>query len=178
MSAGCLSDYIRQYREGHTNTLELIIQKMSPLLWKYAHKFPKNDWEDMYQEFAITLIECVRQISDYSVEAKCLAYLKTAVIHQYAVLKDQTFTPQYLSETAEYIQDTLSAPDDSCSEIEFLITFQAIRQKLSPTKQMIFDELLNGRTCLEIAKKMHKSRQYINTVRLEIQNLLKCCEGR
>ena len=172
MSAGCLSDYIRQYREGHTNTLELIIQKMSPLLWKYAHKFPQNDWEDMYQEFAITLIECVRQIPDYSVEAKCLAYFKTAVIRRYTVLKEQTFTPKYLSETAEYIQDTLPAPDDRCSEVELLITFQTMRQKLSPTKQVIFDELLNGRTCLQISKELSKSRQYINNVRIELQNIL------
>ena len=167
-----LSDFIQKYREGQSGAFEQIIQKMSPLVKKFVRKFPGNDREDMYQEFLITLMECTRQIPDYSVEARCLIYFKTAVIRRYIALKKQTLTPEYLSETAEFFQDTLADSEDFYSAIELEFVFQELRQTLPPTKQLILDGFLNGFSCPEIAERLHISRQYIHSVRTEIRKKL------
>lgn len=69
-----LTNYIEQYHHNDPEAMENIIQKMSPLLWKYANKFPYCNREEAFQEFSMTLMECVQNIADYSVEEKCLSY--------------------------------------------------------------------------------------------------------
>lgn len=174
MDTKLLSAYIEQYHHSDPEAMEKIICKMSPLLRKYANKFPYCDREDAYQEFSITLIECTQNIPDYSVEAKCLAYFKKAILNKYICLKDQKPDEDLLGDDPELrlpVSHLLS--EDTTAVTELAIFLRTFSQKLSPRKQAIFKGLLGRLSCMEIARELHISRQYVHKARQSIQKELK-----
>ncbi len=85
-----ISSKIRDYKNGNHTALEDILNQMAPLLKKYAGKTHFMEYEDAFQEYAITLIEATIKIKSYENEGQTLAYINTCVKNKFNSLFNES----------------------------------------------------------------------------------------
>lgn len=169
-----ISSKIRDYKNGNHTALEDILNQMAPLLKKYAGKTHFMEYEDAFQEYAITLIEATIKIKSYENEGQTLAYINTCVKNKfnslfkaYCIAKEQ--------EAALYDKlDHSEMVNDNFAEFLYLIDLKAFIKQIDSQKKREIATLayLKGLDDTTISDHLHLSRQYVNRVRRELNKKL------
>lgn len=160
-----ISRLIHLFRsENDLTAMEMLIEKMEPLIKKYARKSFFIEYEDSRQEMILSIIEAVCKIGYYEDEKSCLLYIKNSVIHKYCELCKKNINQPIFDEFNENI-----VYEDSLNDLDTIIDLEQFLKNKSITKKQImklilYDEL--GDT--QIAKMLNVSRQYVNRVKKEI----------
>jgi len=168
-----LTFLIHAHRSGSEDALILIIEKMKPLVTRYAKKAFFNEPEDSAQEFNATIIHCAKTIPEYTSEARCLAYFEASVKNRYYQMLNEYYSRNSL------ISSYTELPENICDhrfeydtlKIHILQTIEST-PALPDNKKKIFYLLFQEYSCAEIARRMHVSRQYVHRVRKQLASLL------
>lgn len=170
-----LAKLIMEYKNGNKNSLERIINKMYPLINKYARKLFNLEYEDMQQEMIIAVIEAVVKIKSIHSEYECLAYIVTSVKNKYLEMTRISLELKNidLNNNYDFILK-LENNNDLFLDIEFEYDLKKSCKINSSMKKKIVEYILfQGLNDTEIAKELHISRQYVNRCKKEIFSSIK-----
>ena len=178
MQSDCtILELIQSYkRDGNDQSLVSIIDRMEPLLKKYARALYYFEYEDMHQELIIALIEAVKRIQTLDNEGKVMRYIINGVKNRFLELyRKQTIQKQEIN--YEDIEDISNKTEgnEPFKDIEFYIDIGMISvlQKKTIKSKIAEYIIYNEATDSEIAEKLHISRQYVNRCKKEIFNELR-----
>ena len=162
-----LSNAILACKCGEKSYFLFILNKMEPLIKKYTRLLYRDEREDVYQEFILSLLEAVNNIEYYETEGKCIYYLSKAIKNKFfelyrksrnindheTVLEDLQLKNQiiYSKEYENIIFDNY---------VEYLLKYEN-----NKTKSILRASILFGISDIELSKKYNVSRQYIYKIR-------------
>lgn len=151
----------------------LIINKMEPLIEKYARLLYKDEKEDIRSELIMALWEAVTSISYYGNDGQVANYLCRAIKTRYFELYRNSRKVHDHESILEENQDVLEKSvcnrnefDDALVNMEtsrIIDTYQGIKKKI------VYLVLIENLSDAEIAKQLNLSRQYINRVRRRLR---------
>lgn len=146
---------------------EEFLNRMTPLVKKYASKIHFMEYEDSVQELYTVLLETLPYLNVCKGEAKCLSYMKTAIIHRYhALCTNYLSKPQ--SEDIEKYSAALESPpviDDTYYDVlSYINSFPPDSMKF----QILFKCFSEDKTDSEIAQELKVSRQYVNRIKKQL----------
>lgn len=160
-----LTQMIESYKETKDERiLAEIFRGFEPIIHKYTSRTGPALSEDMRQELLISVWNAVEKIGDYSVNARCVCYIVSAIRHKYVFLcrkyKEQTQLEELVSE----IWDEASASDVSVfDEIEFAVDLEQNMKDLSQNQKKLAEyAFMRKMSDSEIARELGVSRQYVN----------------
>lgn len=166
-----ISEMISEYKNrGDDGSIMCIVNRMEPLIKKYARMSYFLEYEDAYQEFTLALLESVHRIEEYAAEKKVVKYLATGVKNKFLELyRKRNSREQEVSCDMQAIEYKLSFGEKFC-DIEFYVDMKLIMSiEKSILKRKIAEHILYYETTdTEIAKKLNVSRQYVNRCKKEI----------
>ena len=82
-----ISEMISEYKnKGDDRSIMCIVNRMEPLINKYARMSYFLEYEDAHQEFTLALLESIYRIEEYADEKKVLKYLATGVKNKFLEL--------------------------------------------------------------------------------------------
>lgn len=167
---------IQLAKDGSQKDMLKIIEKMQPLLRKYAGKVYDAEFEDMVQELTIALIEAVQKIKVTDNRNQCLAYLVTGVKHRYyeSLRKTLAFNNEVHGADKDIGESVKGKSEDGYTEMELQVLLEEICILRTETDKKIFryvtQEHLSDK---EIAEYLGVSRQYVNRCKRKIFEPLK-----
>lgn len=173
MSKNSLSYYINEYKNGNKNSILQINDMLKPLLLKHASQLkPYMSIEDSLQEFFLKILECTITISDWTSEAQCLSYYHRSIINHCHFLRKKDYYNATHNLHIDFLEDVFDIPYEDEQDFKFMFQNNLPNyDKLSDKKKDIVYLLFLGYSCQEIGELLHTSRQYINKVRLELQQM-------
>lgn len=173
-----LIELIQQYKQGNSNSFMSILNKMYPLLTKYAAILRFDDFEDMLSEFTLALLECINNMQFYKNEYEVLHYMNQAITNRFHELyrssKKRLDEAYCISDDSKSFEAFLPAqhPTDY-SDIIFKTDMSSFIEQLPANKQSIaFSILIEGLSDIEISRKHSLSRQYIHRLRKQFYDKL------
>lgn len=157
---------IRNIKINHNKRdMEEILNKMRPLILKYARKIYFMEKEDSIQELSLSIIEAIDKINTYDNEAMCIKYLQNSVFHKYCYLCKKSITASVIDYLKDDYLDTIPF-HESYDYIELRKDMdELLKSKNDTFKQIVRYKITDDLSDLEISKKMNVSRQYVNRVR-------------
>lgn len=171
-----ISNLIYTYKTNGANEESLleIINKFKPLIKKYAKKFPQYEYEDMYQELVVALIEAVHKIELYENEGQCVKYLSTAIRRKFGELyRKRKQMENNQIEVLPLIEDVRDE-ENPYEKIELYVDlYQLQKSKNSIQSQIAFYILEKDMSDTTISKILGVSRQYVNRCKKSIFRELK-----
>ena len=161
---------IHKYKSGDKNAFLKIQNKMNPLLVKYAMKLCFEDFEDMYSELTLALLECINQLQYYDNEYQILNFIKKAISNKfhnlYRISQKYSINTQSVEIEKMDIQSHTIESTDNFSNVIWETTLIAFIANLPDNKKKFAHSILiEELTDSEIAKKYHVTRQYIHRLR-------------
>lgn len=159
-----IKELIHEYKNGAPDANSQIIERMSPLVKKYAAKIHCMEYEDALQELYLALLESLGYLDPAHSQGQCIKYMEKAVINRY-----YTLCKRYLSvPDSENIEDlTDSQPiapsyDDTQMDVErYIQSLPESGFKRQIISYFFYEDLSDK----EISEKLHISRQYVNRVK-------------
>ncbi|MGN0512031.1 MAG: sigma-70 family RNA polymerase sigma factor [Lachnospiraceae bacterium] len=164
-----IADCIKKAKENDEGAMNLIIERLNPLLNKYARKLFFMEREDAYQELVASLIEAVRKISQYSDDAGCINYMQRSIEHKYCYLCKQNIRKENMDKMVEQdIADSFITKDHA----EKIIEREFVKSLLNDLNKREY-EIMNLSVCYElsdadVAKRLGVSRQYVGKVKHQV----------
>lgn len=163
------AELVRQYKDKEDNqSLLCIIERMQPLINKYARSSYFCEYEDMKQELVLAIIESVKRIEKYNDEGKVIKYITNGIRNRFLELY-RKYNKNKLESYCDIqsVECNLSFYE-KYSDIEFYVDMIWI-SNLPTVKRKIAEYILfNEATDTEISKRLHISRQYVNRCKKEI----------
>lgn len=158
---------IYKYHSGDKNAALEILNRMDPLVQKYASKIHFMERQDAVQELRLALLQALPHLDIAESEGKCISYITSTVIHQYYALCKYYLSEPKTTDISSY-DNTLPAPpamDDSYFDVEaYINSFPPESPKRKILAMSFYQEQTDG----EIAKALKVSRQYVNRIRREL----------
>lgn len=166
-----ISEMVQQYKnEKDDNSLLFIVNKMKPLINKYARALYCLEYEDMQQELIIALIEAVHKLKECDNEGKVIRFLVTGVKNRfYELYRKQIVKKTEQNCDMQSMVNVVPFYEKFC-DIEYWVDIASMKfLSKTPVKRKIAEYILNGEASdSEIAKRLHISRQYVNRCKKEI----------
>lgn len=166
---GKLIILINRYKSGDTNAFIEIQAKMKPLLSKYANHLYFEDFQDMYSELTLTLLECINSIQYYDHEYKVLHFINQAIINKFHELYRISQKKMSVISTEDNIIEIQCASQNHPDEFTDLILkedlFSYISNLSDNKKKFAHSILIEELSDIEIGKKYHVTRQYVHRLR-------------
>lgn len=156
---------IKSYKETKDERiLAEIFRGFEPIIHKYASRTRPAFSDDMRQELLISVWNAVEKIGDYSVNARCVCYIVSAIRHRYIYLCRAYKEQAELEELVSEIWDTIPESDLSVfEEIEFAVDLEQNMKELSQSQRKLAEyAFMQKMSDAEIARKLGVSRQYVN----------------
>lgn len=164
-----LTNLINRYKLGDTNSFIEIHNKMKPLLVKYANNLCFEDFDDMYSELTLALLECIDNVQFYDNEYQILHFINQAIINKFHELyrisqkqigrvsiEDNILEKQYIhTDYSDEFSDLILKRD----------LFSYISTLPDNKKKFAYSILIEELTDIEIGKKYHVTRQYVHRLR-------------
>lgn len=162
-----IMELIHKYHNGEEEATEQIIERMTPLIKKYAGKIHCMEYEDALQEFFLALLECLKYLDSSSSEGKCVKYMETVIINRYYTLCKRFLSIPEFETIENHAASQPIAPsyDDSQMDVEAYIHALPVDGFKRQVFTYFFYEDLSDK---EIAEKLNISRQYVNRVKKEM----------
>lgn len=165
-----ISTLIKKYKEnGKSAELLAILDRMKPLINKYAKKLFKIEFEDANQEMILALIESVNKMSCYENDGQCISYFNRALNNKYHEL---CRTSRKIEN--EYSMDDINIesrtnPHNDYIDTEFYFDLYTMISDNHDTNNSIISYIIeNDASDTEIAKRLGISRQYVNRFKKRI----------
>ncbi len=153
----------------------MLLHRFRPLIRKYVRILYKDEEEDMYAEFAMTLWEAVCSMSFYGDDGQTVKYLTTALKNKYFELyrKSRRYNDYVIEADGRELEEKRSEDnllEDTLVRDELL----RIQDRLNGKKKQIFDLIfLKGYTNQQTALELGISRQYVHRVKKELIGVVK-----
>lgn len=167
-----IKDLIATYKIGENleKSLLEILKRLEPAINKYARRVYYFEYEDMRQEIIIAVLEAVIRIEKYDNEGQCVKYLVNAIKIKYLELCRQENNWENTQMCTKDMSSNLEHwSGDQYKDIEFRIDMDRIKKADSKLKVNIANFILIGNmNDMEIAKRLHISRQYVNRCKKQI----------
>ena len=171
---GEVSSIIQKIRQDKNN-FGMLIDRMKPLINKYAKLLYKDEKEDVYSEMLLALWEAVMKMEYYNEDSECTVFLCTALRNKFLELYRKS--KKYHDNCTAMEQDTLiinQFHEDNIPDIILQNDLKHAIEHCDERKKTIFLEIaLDGMSDSEIAHKHDLSRQYINRLRRELYGILR-----
>lgn len=82
-------EMLEEYKKGNRQVTAEVIQKMNPLLRKYAYELEFLDFEDAMQELSCAIIQSMPYLLKLRTEGECVMYLVSSVRKRAATLANK-----------------------------------------------------------------------------------------
>lgn len=165
-----LLNLITKYKSGETNAFLEIQNKMQPLLTKYARALCFEEFQDMYSELTLALLECINAIKFYNNEYQILRFINRAITNKfhelYRISKRQLGNIQINEDSIIEKQHLHAHYSDLFSDLilnKDLISY--IASLPNGKKKYAYSILIEELTDIEISKKYCVTRQYVHRLR-------------
>lgn len=153
-----------------TSAISMILNKMRPLIIKYATKMYFMERDDAMQELNIALLEAVIHIKNCEDEASCINYLKMSIIHKYCFLCKQNIKLEQNEDKFSLIPEDKLVYDDLFNATDILFDMkQAILKARGKRKLILKCIIYYQLSDKEISLQLGITRQYINRVRKQFK---------
>lgn len=172
-----LYDLISNSQKKDLNSLEIICNKFSPLLKKYAHKL---NYEDSYNDLQLCLIECIYKMpidkeNFYLSDFYILSYIKKSIYFGYIALSKKQKKYLYnnsFNYNEDYKIEKLTYAED-LSFMEDKLYMTDIKNILNNREfELFYLKFIKQLSDTEIANIKNVSRQAINKSIIKIKNKL------
>jgi len=172
---------INRYKSGETNAFIDIQNKMNPLITKYSIILCFRDFEDfqdMYSELTLALLECINNMKYYENEHEILYYINRAIVNKfhelYRLAQKQLRQIPTESKSIESLKN-LDYYQDTFSSLIFESDILSYISRLPDNKQKIaYSILIEELTDIEVGEKYHITRQYVHRLRKLFYTELLC----
>ena len=165
---------ILQNVKKNKNDFEKLINMMTPLINKYTRLLYKDEKEDINSELILALWEAVLKMKYYEDDGKCLVYLSNAIKNKFFELYRKSRKQHDNEMEAEYSEQLMVNEVDDIEQIIFEFDIERFLNKCEGKRKLIFKEMLENPSYIEVGKKFHVSRQYANRLRKELYQEIKC----
>lgn len=158
---------IEKYQSGSTDAGAQILERMTPLVKKYAAKIHCMEYEDALQELYIALLQALPYLDTNCMEGKCVSYIKTTVVNRYYTLCKQNLSaPQTEDfETSAYSLPAQPAYDETYYDVvAYINTFPPDNIKYKILSLYFYED----KSDTEIASELNVSRQYVNRIKKKL----------
>ncbi|SHF62417.1 RNA polymerase sporulation-specific sigma factor [Caldanaerobius fijiensis DSM 17918] len=168
-------DYIDELaikgREGDGKAIEMLVEKLKPMIVATAYRFNRYDVDDMVQEGYIVLLQCIK---DYDCDRGAfLAYFKTKL--KYHILNLLRKVKDTLPIMEELVADEGGGPEINFLEkMEHLELEKALRCLGEKQRDIVIRYYIKEQSLSEIARSQGK--HYMSAVRLKERALKKLRE--
>lgn len=110
----------------------------------------------------------------YEDDGKCLVYLSNAIKNKFFELYRKSRKQHDNEMEAEYSEQLMVNEVDDIEQIIFEFDIERFLNKCEGKRKLIFKEMLENPSDIEVGKKFHVSRQYANRLRKELYQEIKC----
>ena len=160
---------VEKAKKSDEEAMNMLMERLDPLLNKYVRKLFFMEREDAYQELVISLLEAVRKIPQCSDDAGCINYMQRAVEHKYCYLCKQNIRKENGDKMVEQDLSDCSIARDAAEEIVEREFIKALLNSLSKREYEIMSLLIGYELSdADIAKKLGVSRQYVGKVKHQV----------
>ncbi len=150
-----------------------ILCAMEPLIKKYTKTLYKDEKEDVRSELILALWEAVVKIEYYEDEGQCILFLCIAIKNKFYELYRNSKKWNDNQTTMEVREDQLHYFDEDMDTMELKMDMESILDRYSgKKKEILLSIIFENKSDVEIGKKYHMSRQYVNRLRRELRQIL------
>lgn len=162
-----LISLIQSFQSGNPDSLSQILERMTPLVKKYAGKIHCMEYEDALQELYLTLLESINYLDTFQSEGKCVKYMETCIINRYyALCKHCLSIPETDSiDDSSPVFPSTPAYDDTALDIDAYISSLP---KHGYKQQILSMFFYNDMSDKDIATQLGLSRQYVNRIKKQL----------
>lgn len=155
---------IEQARTGDNDAAMYLIDKLAPLLKSTARKLFNLEYEDVYQELVLAVLQGLREIKYMNDDGQCMMYFVRIIKNRAMHLSADRY--KELNATDEYQEIDFPGIPDEAGDFDNLLVrlvISDISKNYSEQRRIIlYLSLYEGFSDREIAELMGLSRQYIN----------------
>jgi DNA-directed RNA polymerase specialized sigma24 family protein len=166
---------IHEIQDTNKEAFNIVMHKMEPLINKYTYLLYKDEKEDTRSELNVALWEAVNKISLLENDGQVINYLSTAVKNRYLELyrvSKKHHDNEMALENDNYLYE-LSFLQYEYENFEVVQDISRFLAQVDGLKREIFSLILiNNYSDIEISRTLKLSRQYVNRMRKQLQNLL------
>lgn len=169
-----ISKIIKEIKQGDTEKIIYVIEKMKPVINKYKKILYKDEKEDIEGEMVLALWEAICKMEYFDDDGKCVIYLKNAIHNKFLELyrNSRKKFDHEISDSSEINNEIIF--NEKYDEINFMIDiFTYIKYYKDRKYRLAIDILINNKTDKDISNELKISRQYINKIRKNIYQDLK-----
>lgn len=146
-----------------------MFEKYKYIVYKYAKKYGKYDFEEVLQDGFLALIKAIKKL-DPARNTKPITFITTWIKWEmYATIEKQGNIKYY--ENDVFDEEFYTTEDDN--ETKLVLNDIIAHTKLSNREKDVLNGLLEGMSSAQIAKSLGKKQQYIVTVKTRVMNKLK-----
>lgn len=157
---------IISYKKGNRDDILYVLEKIDPLLKKYAFKL---DYEDAYFDLQLFVIESIYKIDINSIlntsDGALINYFNKSIYYEYIKLSkkksEQNLREIYNEEENAYIESNLSVFDDYSE-----LTIDSMVKDLTNKEQFVIKSIFyNGLSVEETARRLKQSKWNVYKLR-------------
>ena len=152
---------IQKFKSGDPNASTQILERMTPLVRKYASKIYCMEYEDALQELYIALLKSLPYLNPSEPVGKCLGYMVSSVVNCYKALCKQNLSRMKTVDIDTYYT-ALEAPSVIDESYYDIVSFINALPPKSLKQEILSLYFYEDMTDTEIAEKLKVSRQYVN----------------
>lgn len=159
---------IKEYKDGNEEKISLIIERMMPLIKKYVRLLYKEERDDMYSEFYLTIVEALSKMTYVGAEGQCVSYLQKAIKIKFYELYRKS-KKHYDNETVieNQILYLISYKSNEIQDVIFKQDINEILSKINDEKKrkILYSIIFENQSITKVAKRHQVSRQYANRIK-------------
>lgn len=165
-----LFELIRKSQHGDSSSMEILLDRFSPLLKRAAHQLDREDAFSELQFFLFTVIQHMDLSKMHSNDDSALAiYFKKSVNHE-VIYMSRKLVKDNIYENYEDLNDfekNRCEAKSSTIETYDALLMEDLKKVLNEREQVVVFQLyFQALTVAEIATLLHKSRQAVNNIKL------------
>lgn len=147
-----------------------VLDRMEPIINKYARKLYLLEFEDTKQELLIAVIESINKIQKYENEGQVVSYFCRAVRNRYLELcRKSEVTEKEDIYDEEKMKILISSFEETYLHIELYKDLEKYRKGKTKIEKVIIKGVLDEeKTDKELAEELGVSRQYVNRCKKKI----------
>lgn len=169
---GELAKIIQMVKE-NKNEFYLIMDKMSPLINRYARMLYKDENEDVCSELMMALWKAVDDLEYYENDGQIISFINTAIRNKYLELYKKSrkiHDFETLMKEEDTVFQTIAYQGNEFDDVLFREDVLRIVNTYSGLKkEIVYCFLVKELSDSEIAEQLNVSRQYVNRIRRDLR---------
>ena len=170
-----ICELVKGVKNGDEKAFVCLLEKMSKVINSYANKLYKDDREEVKNSLVFALWKSCMSAKYSDNEGQMITYLNSGIKYAYLEMYRESRKRNDNEVVVDF--DRIVSENKKYTSfsgyIEIKLLINQVLKEFPYKKRVIMNEIILGKTDIEVANKLNVSRQYVHRVKLELQQKMK-----